>query len=187
MQYLYDEAGRRYLDAFAGIVTISCGHCHPDVVNVAIKQMKRLQHTSPIYLDQNLIDFAEALASKMPGNLKVVHVVNSGSEAKELAMMLARLYTGNLGMISLKNAYHGGTAGTMGLTALNTWKYPIIPQGEIHHAVNPDPYRGLFGADANSYAKDVQDYIDYGSSGQVAGFIAETIQVCIIYHVQYLR
>jgi len=53
--------------------------------------------------------------------------------------------------------------------------------------VNPDPYRGLFGTDANSYAKDVQDYIDYGSSGQVAGFIAETIQVCIIYHVQYLR
>jgi bacteriorhodopsin len=55
--------------------------------------------------------------------------------------------------------------------------------------MNPDPYRGFFGADANSYAKDVQDHIDYGTSGNVAGFIAETIQVCIniIYHVQYLR
>jgi alanine-glyoxylate transaminase/(R)-3-amino-2-methylpropionate-pyruvate transaminase len=55
--------------------------------------------------------------------------------------------------------------------------------------MNPDPYHGFFGADANSYAKDVQDHIDYGTSGKVAGFIAETIQVCvnIIYHVQYLR
>lgn len=50
-------------------------------------------------------------------------------------------------------------------------------QGEIHHVVNPDPYRGVFGSDAKLYAKDVQDHIDYGSSGHVAGFIAETIQV----------
>lgn len=50
-------------------------------------------------------------------------------------------------------------------------------QGEIHHVVNPDPYRGVFGSDAKLYAKDVQDHIDYGSSGNVAGFIAETIQV----------
>lgn len=57
--------------------------------------------------------------------MQVVYFVNSGSEANELAMMMARLYTGNLGMISLRNAYHGGSSGTLGLTALNTWKYPI--------------------------------------------------------------
>jgi len=57
--------------------------------------------------------------------LQVVYFVNSGSEANELAMMMARLYTGSLGMISLRNAYHGGSANTLGLTALNTWKYPI--------------------------------------------------------------
>ena len=50
-------------------------------------------------------------------------------------------------------------------------------QGEIHHVVNPDPYRGVFGSDGSMYAKDVQDHIDYGTSGKVAGFIAETIQV----------
>lgn len=50
-------------------------------------------------------------------------------------------------------------------------------QGEIHHVVNPDPYRGIFGSDAKLYAKDVQDHIDYGTSGKIAGFIAETIQV----------
>lgn len=56
---------------------------------------------------------------------QVVYFVNSGSEANELAMLMARLYTGNLGMISLRNAYHGGSSNTLGLTALNTWKYPI--------------------------------------------------------------
>ncbi|KAH7520664.1 hypothetical protein FEM48_Zijuj08G0169200 [Ziziphus jujuba var. spinosa] len=175
MQYLFDENGKRYLDAFAGIVTVSCGHCHPDILNAITEQSKLLQHATTIYLHHAITDFAEALASKMPGNLKVVYFVNSGSEANELAMLMARLYTGNLGMISLRNAYHGGSAGTLGLTALNTWKYPI-PEGEIHHVVNPDPYHGVFGSDAKLYAKDVQDHIDYGTSGRVAGFLSETIQ-----------
>ena len=52
-------------------------------------------------------------------------------------------------------------------------------QGEIHHVVNPDPYRGTFGSDSTSYAKDLQDHIDFGTSGKVAGFIAETIQVAV--------
>ncbi|TQD72727.1 hypothetical protein C1H46_041745 [Malus baccata] len=93
--------------------------------------------------------------------MQVVYFVNSGIEANELAMLMACLYSGSLDMISLRNAYHGGSSNTIGLTALNTWKYPI-PQ--------------IFGSDANSYAKDVQDHIDYGTSGKVAGFISETIQ-----------
>lgn len=71
MQYLFDENGRRYLDAFAGIVTISCGHCHPAVLNAIMEQSKLLQHTTTIYLHHAIADFAEALASKVPGNLKV--------------------------------------------------------------------------------------------------------------------
>ncbi|KAI3919964.1 hypothetical protein MKW98_001220 [Papaver atlanticum] len=175
MQYLFDDNGRRYLDAFAGIVTVCCGHCHPDIVNAVVEQTKLLQHATTIYLHHQIADFAEALASKMPGNLKVVYFVNSGTEANELAMLMARLYSGNLGMIALRNAYHGGSSNTIGLTALNTWKYNI-PQGEIHHVMNPDPYRGAFGADTSRYVKDVQDHIDFGTSGKVAGFIAETIQ-----------
>ncbi|KAJ6678029.1 hypothetical protein OIU85_008598 [Salix viminalis] len=175
MQYLFDENGRRYLDAFAGIVTVSCGHCHPQILNAIMEQSKLLQHATTIYLHHQIADFAESLAAKMPGNLKVVYFVNSGSEANELAMLMARLYSGNLEMISLRNSYHGGSSGTIGLTALNTWKYSI-PQGEIHHVINPDPYRGIFGSDPTGYAKDVQDHIDYGTSGRVAGFISETIQ-----------
>lgn len=175
MQYLFDESGKRYLDAFAGIVTVSCGHCHPDILGAIQEQNKLLQHATTIYLHHAIGDFAEELASKMPGNLKVVYFVNSGTEANELAMLMARLHSGNLGMIALRNAYHGGSAGTIGLTALSTWKYPI-PQGEIHHVMNPDPYRGVFGSDASGYAKEVQAHINYGTSGHVAGFIAETIQ-----------
>ncbi|KAL6867199.1 hypothetical protein ACP4OV_015223 [Aristida adscensionis] len=175
MQYLYDESGRRYLDCFGGIVTVSCGHCHPDIVNAVVEQTKLLQHTTTIYLHHAIVEFAEALTSKMPGNLKVVYFVNSGTEANELAMLMARLYSGNLSMIALRNAYHGGSAGTIGLTGLQTWKYPI-PQGEIHHVMNPDPYRGTFGSDAAAYAKEIEEHINYGSSGRVAGFIAETFQ-----------
>ncbi|CAN1257357.1 Alanine--glyoxylate aminotransferase 2 homolog 1, mitochondrial [Linum perenne] len=177
MQYLFDEHGRRYLDAFAGIVTVSAGHCHPEILKAIVDQSELLQHATTIYLHHAIADFAEGLAEKMPGNLKVVYFVNSGSEANELAMLMARLYTGNLEMISLRNAYHGGSSNTIGLTALNTWKYPIpILQGEIHHVMNPDPYRGIFGSDAAGYAKDVEDHIAFGTSGRVAGFISETIQ-----------
>lgn len=71
MQYLYDEKGRRYLDAFGGIATVSCGHCHPDVVEAIVNQTRLLQHTTVLYLNHAIVDFAEALAAKMPGELKV--------------------------------------------------------------------------------------------------------------------
>lgn len=70
-QYLFDDKGRRYLDAFGGIATVCCGHCHPDVVEAILNQTKRLQHSTVLYLNQAISDFAEALASKLPGNLKV--------------------------------------------------------------------------------------------------------------------
>lgn len=72
-QYLFDENGRRYLDGFGGIATVCCGHSHPDVVDAVINQIKRIQHSTVLYLNHAIADFAEALASKMPGNLKVCH------------------------------------------------------------------------------------------------------------------
>lgn len=71
MQYLYDHTGRRYLDAFAGIVTVSVGHCHPKFVNALQQQTAKLQHTTSIYLNHVVADFAEALVEKLPENLKV--------------------------------------------------------------------------------------------------------------------
>ncbi|XP_038980848.1 alanine--glyoxylate aminotransferase 2 homolog 3, mitochondrial-like [Phoenix dactylifera] len=175
MQYLFDEDGHRYLDAFGGIATVCCGHCHPEVIEAIINQTKRLQHSTVLYLNHAIADFAEELASKLPGDLKVVFFTNSGTEANELALMIARLYTGCHDIISLRNAYHGNAAATMGATAQCNWKFNVIQSG-VHHALNPDQYRGVFGSDGEKYAKDVQEIIDFGTSGQVAAFISEAIQ-----------
>jgi len=180
MQYLFDEEGRRYLDAIGGIVTISVGHCHPYVTKVAKQQMETLQHSTTIYLNPNIVEFAKALADKMPGNLKVCYFVNSGSEANDLAILMARLYTGNYDVIALRNGYHGMSPSSMGLTAHSTWKFPIAQGFGIHHAINPDGYRGPFKYDdpdmAKKYALDVKNLIDHGTTGSPAAFIAEPIQ-----------
>jgi len=72
MQYLFDEKGKRYLDAFAGIVTVSVGHCHPKVVQPIVDQLQRVQHTTTIYLNEQIALFGKELADVMPGKLKVV-------------------------------------------------------------------------------------------------------------------
>src|SRR3954465_4414132 len=180
MQYVWDGDGRRYLDALGGIVTVSVGHCHPEVVEAARRQNELLQHSTTIYLHPNIGQYAEKLAAKMPGELKVCYFVNSGSEANDLAILMARAYTGNYDLIALRNAYHGGNAATMGLTAHSTWKFNVPHSFGIHHAITADPYRGLFGHDdpdaGKKYAADVKELIQFGTSGQIAGFIAESIQ-----------
>lgn len=179
MQYVYDETGRRYLDGFAGIVTVSCGHSHPAILAAAHDQMDTLVHTTTIYANQEVALYGKALADKLPGDLSVCYFVNSGSEANDLALLMARLHTGNYDMIALRNAYHGGSQSTMGLTAHGTWKFPT-PQGfGIHHALNPDPYRGPFVGHpdpATAYAEDVHQLIEFATPGRIAGYIAESIQ-----------
>jgi alanine-glyoxylate transaminase/(R)-3-amino-2-methylpropionate-pyruvate transaminase len=194
MQYVWDEHGRRYLDALGGIVTVSVGHCHPYVVDVARRQNETLQHSTTIYLHPNIAGYAQKLVAKMPGDLKVCYFVNSGSEANDLALLMARAYTGNYDVIALRNAYHGGGTLTMGLTANRAWKFNVPHSFGVHHAIAPDPYRGLWGRDdaaaGKKYADDVKNLIDYGTSGQVAAFIAESIQGvggCIVFPDNYLK
>ncbi len=179
-QWLFDEKGRRYLDGFGGIVTVSVGHCHPDVIAAVNAQNETLQHATTIYLHPNVALYARDLAAKMPGELKVVYFVNSGSEANDLALLMARAATGNYDVIALRNGYHGGSQSTMGLTAHSTWKFNVPHSFGIHHALMPDTFRGQFGASdpdaGRKYADDVKNLIQFGTSGQVAGFIAESIQ-----------
>jgi alanine-glyoxylate transaminase/(R)-3-amino-2-methylpropionate-pyruvate transaminase len=180
MQYVWDETGKRYLDGLGGIVTISVGHCHPHVVAAAIKQNEIYQHSTTIYLHPNVAQYAEKLASKMPGDLKACYFVNSGSEANDLALLMARAYTQNYDVISLRNAYHGGSTGTMGATAHSNWKYNVPHSFGVHHAIAPYPFRGPYGYNdpdaGKKYAHDVKEVIDYATPGKVAAFIAESIQ-----------
>lgn len=180
MQYLFDETGRRYLDMFAGIVTVSCGHCHPKIVAAIRDQAETLQHANTIYLHPYLPLLAKKLASKMPKGLDVTYFVNSGSEANDLAITMARLYTGHTDVIALRNGYHGGSPSAMGLTSHSTWKFPVPAGTAIHHAVCPDPYRSAFSGSpediAIKSAEDILGIIRYSTPGKVAAFIAEPIQ-----------
>ena len=126
MQWLWDDKGHRYLDLFGGIVTVSVGHCHPKVylvffmmafagldksflkVNAALKaQVDTLWHTTSIYMHPKIHEYAEKLTATLPEPLKCVYFVNSGSEANDMAMMMAREYTGNFDILSFRNSYHG--------------------------------------------------------------------------------
>jgi alanine-glyoxylate transaminase / (R)-3-amino-2-methylpropionate-pyruvate transaminase len=180
MQYVWDETGKRYLDGIGGIVTVSVGHCHPHVVAAANRQNEMYQHSTTIYLHPNVAQYAEKLASKMPGELKACYFVNSGSEANDLALLMARASTQNYDIIALRNAYHGGNASGMGITAHSNWKYNVPHSFGVHHALAPYPYRGPFGYDdpvaGKKYADDVKQLIDYATPGRIAAFIAESIQ-----------
>jgi alanine-glyoxylate transaminase/(R)-3-amino-2-methylpropionate-pyruvate transaminase len=106
--------------------------------------------------------------------------VNDGSEANDLAVTMARLFTGNTDVIALRNGYHGGSPSAMGLTSHNTWKYPLPSALGVHHAVSPDPYRSPYSGSpeeiATKSAEDILGIIRYSTPGKIAAFIAEPIQ-----------
>src|SRR5438132_8172321 len=182
MQYVWDESGKRYLDAFAGIVTVSVGHCHPYVVEKVREQVGKLQHTTTIYLHPTIGLLGKKLAEHLPAEsgLSVSYFTNSGSEANEIAILSSREFTGNHDVISLRNCYHGGTQATMGLTAVGTWKFKENPSINVKHATPGYCYRCPYGLEYTSCdvkcARDVEDLIRHETSGEVACFIAEPIQ-----------
>ncbi|MEO1497361.1 MAG: aspartate aminotransferase family protein [Planctomycetota bacterium] len=180
MQYVWDETGRRYLDAFAGIVTVSVGHCHPKIIDKVRAQTGKLQHTTTIYLHPTIANFAEKLAEKMPEGLSRTYFTNSGSEANEVAILSAREHTGNTDVIALRNAYHGGTAVTMGLTAQGTWRFKSNQAPGVLHTHAGYCYRCPYGLTYPSCdlkcAHDVKEVIEYQTCGEVACFIGEPIQ-----------
>ncbi|KAM3655058.1 alanine--glyoxylate aminotransferase 2, mitochondrial isoform X2 [Ammospiza nelsoni] len=125
MQWLFDHEGRRYLDLLAGIVTVSVGHCHPKVTMATQKQLARLWHTTNIYMHPAIHEYVEKLTSLFPDPLKVVYLTNSGSEANDLAMFMARLHTRNFDIICLRGGYHGGSPYALGLTSLTSYKHGV--------------------------------------------------------------
>ena len=188
MQYVWDETGRRYLDALRRYRHNQRGTLSSRRGGSGAETKRTLQHSTTIYLHPNIAEYAEKLASKMPGELKVCYFVNSGSEANDLALLMARAYTGNYDMIALRNAYHGGNCLRHGPDRARTWKFNVPHSFGVHHSITPDPYRGPVGHDdpnaGKKYAADVKNLIDYATPGQIAGFIAESIQGvggCIVF------
>ncbi|KAF8822739.1 putative Alanine--glyoxylate aminotransferase 2-like protein 1, partial [Cardiosporidium cionae] len=177
MQHVYDQAGRRYTDLWGGAATISVGHCHPEVVQAQINQISSLLHTSPSYMNSENALYAQELLENFPPGYKV-YFLNSGSEATELALLLARAYTRNFDIIGLRGCYHGMTGTAMGLLGSHSWKHYFAQGFGIHRAMNPNPYRSLVKEDeaANFYANEVHEVIQTCTPGKIAGFFAESIQ-----------
>ena len=117
MQYLFDDEGRRYLDAYNNVAHV--GHCHPKVVAAGQRQMELL-NTNTRYLSDLILEYAEKLTATLPESLSVCYFVNSGSEANELALRLARAHTKAREMIVLDHAYHGNTSTLIDLSPYNT-------------------------------------------------------------------
>ena len=179
-QYLFDEKGQEYLDMFAGIVTVSVGHCHPKVLKRTVEQLQTLQHTSTIFLTQPMVDLAEKLAEITPGNLSKSYITNSGTEANEGAIVLARVASGRQEVIALEHSYHGQSHLASTLTANNTYKQPVAPAAGVVFAANAYCYRCPFKKTPESCdlecALDVERVIETQTSGQPAVMIAEPIQ-----------
>jgi 4-aminobutyrate aminotransferase-like enzyme/Ser/Thr protein kinase RdoA (MazF antagonist) len=179
MQYLYDEQGRQYLDAYNNVAHV--GHCHPRVVKAGQDQMAAL-NTNTRYLHDLINRYAERLTNTLPPSLSVCFFVNSGSEANELALRLARAHTNARDLLVLDHAYHGNTTT---LIDISPYKHDG-PGGQgapewVHKVPLPDVYRGLYRSNdpqaAAKYAEHVEETIaDLRAAGlNLCGFIAESL------------
>ena len=177
MQYLYDDEGKEYLDAYNNVAHV--GHCNPRVVKAGQEQMALL-NTNTRYLHDLINTFAERLTATLPAPLRVCFFVNSGSEANELAIRLARTHTRAEDVIVLDHSYHGNTST---LIDISPYKHDG-PGGSgapswVHSVPLPDQYRGNYrSTDAGlKYADDVSEVIRQlqRNGTRLAAFIAESL------------
>ena len=176
MQYLFDSEGKKYLDFFAGVSVINCGHCNPEILNATIEQMKALQHTSIIYLTEPIVNLAEKLSHVLPGDIKHSFFCCTGSEANEGALLLARLYTGRNEFISLNNSLHGRTYLTMSATAIPMWRAdPVLSDcfTFVPNAYNKDK---TLESSATESLDAIEKVIENKGADKIAALIAEPIQ-----------
>ena len=176
MQYLWDVEGRKYIDLLAMNVCVSVGHSHPKVVAAAMEQAQTLTHCTTMFYHPVPAHLAEELAATMPkGPEWVVHFTSSGSEAIDLAMTMARTFTGNLDLLALRSAYHGPTAAAQSITGISTWRHPGMP-GNVAFVAEPNQYRGIFGPGTAPYLDEIDRTIATATTGRIAGMFVESVQ-----------
>jgi 4-aminobutyrate aminotransferase/(S)-3-amino-2-methylpropionate transaminase len=179
-QYLFDSTDRKYLDFFAGVSVINAGHCHPEITERICRQVKTLQHVCNIYLTQPMLELAEKLAEITPGRLQKSFFCNSGTEANEGALLLAKIATGRSELLGLQDGLCGRTYLTMSLTGLRFWRTDPNPAGGISFVPNAYCYRCplnlSYPACDIACAEQVRQVIETSTSGEVAALIIEPIQ-----------
>ncbi len=179
-QYLFDEFGLPYLDLYNNVCHV--GHCHPRVVEAAHRQMSRL-NTNTRYLYDGLCEYAERLCATLPPALRHCFFVNSGSEANELAIRLARTHTGRTDFLVVENAYHGHTN-----TLIDVSPYKLMGRGGagrpahwVHVVPIPDGYRGAYKGSERAVGVAYGDEVGHTTrllTTPPAAFIAETLLSC---------
>ncbi len=178
--HLWDVEGRQYLDFFGGVLVVSAGHAHRDITEVIAEQARTLVHTSAIYLTAPGVDLAETLARIAPGALKRTFFTNSGTEAVETGVLLAKAKTGRQEVVALRNGYSGRSALGQSLTGQSVWRSVPAQVAGVVFAHAPYCYRCELGLTYPSCelecAKDIERVIQTTTSGQIAAFIAEPIQ-----------
>ena len=179
MQHVWDVEGKKYLDFFGGIVTVGVGHANPRI-NAPVKaQMDKLGHTSTLYPHETVVALAEKIAQITPGRIEKSFFAASGTEANETAIQSARMHTGNMEIVSLRNSYSGRSSLTRSLGGISSWRKVNYEVGIIH-TMAPYCYRCPIGLKYPSCevacAKDLENVIQASTSGAIAGMIAEPIQ-----------
>jgi len=192
--YLYDHTGRCFLDMVNNVCHV--GHCHPRVVAAATAQIATL-NTNTRYLHDTIVDYAERLTETLPDSLAVVFLVNSGSEANDLALRLARTHTGGSEVVALDHAYHGHLSSLIEISAYKfNRKGGEGPGRHVHIAELPDTYRGPYRTDdpaaAEKYAASVADAVAAAGSRErgLSCFIHESVPGCggqIVFPDGYLK
>lgn len=193
--WLIDHTGRKYLDAVNNITHV--GHCHPKVVE-AIARQAAVLNTNTRYLNERMLDFSDRLTARLPGDLKVAYFVNSGTEANELALRIARTAIGKKSTVVLDWAYHGNSGGMVDISPYKFKRKGGYPQPDfVEIAAFPDPYRGphkgMSAASGRAYAADVArclDAIEAKTGSGAAAFIAESISGVggqVVYPDGYLK
>lgn len=174
-QYLFDNEGKKYVDFFAGVTVVNCGHCNTYINEKVSQQLNQLQHTSIIYLTEPGVQLAEQLAKKLPGDIHQTFFCNSGTEANEGALLLARMATGKRGFISFEGGLHGRSALTMSVTGIPMWRIDPYLDEHVHLA------KGFMSDQAQK--KETSD----ASLAHVESILKEhgdTIAACIVEPIQ---
>ncbi|GHV18403.1 aspartate aminotransferase family protein [Spirochaetia bacterium] len=149
MQYLYDDTGKKYLDFFAGVSVMNCGHSNPFILERVIAQLQKLQHLTNVYLTEPGLLLAERLARVLPAPLHNSFFCMSGSEANEGAMLLARLVTGRRKFIARRLGLHGRTNLTMAATDIPMWRADPFLTGDFYFAETVEEIEALLEQDSD--------------------------------------
>ncbi len=162
--YLYDVEGRKYLDCYAGVSVVNAGHCNAEIGDAAVAQLRKLQHTTTVYLTEPMLELARTIAEFSPPGMRRFFFCASGSEANEGALLLATLSTGRSECVYLTDGLHGRTKWAMSVTGLEMWRTDPQPLMTAHAVPGPRSPESLAAVDKLL------------SRGTVAAVIAEPVQ-----------